>query len=150
MSVSTDIKTHIIADIQTCSSVQQVYGHEELNPSGWPAVMVTAGDMQGEFSSNSENSRVYAFRVLILFPVSQNMPGQPSGTNRMEYAEQTLATVIDEIINKADTDFMLTGSDATVKYVNAADVTWGYYPYESGEARGAELTLRVYTEKTIQ
>jgi hypothetical protein len=149
MSVSTDIKNHIIANIQACASVQQVYGHEEMNPRGWPAVMVTAGNMDGEFSSNTENSRIYAFRLLILFPVGQDYKGVPTGTNRMEYAEQIIATVIDEIVNKMDIDFELDGSDPTVLYVNAADVQWQYTSGEFGEARSAELTLRVYTEKTV-
>lgn len=149
MSVSTDIKQHIIANIQACASVQQVYGHEELNPTGFPAVMVTAGDMQGEFSSNAENSRVYSFKVQIFFPLGQDFPVSVT-MNRYEYAEQVIATVIDEMINVFDTDFVLTGSDATVLYVNAADVAWGYTQMENGENRSAELTLAVYTEKTIQ
>jgi len=150
MSVSTDIKNHVKANIQACQSVQKVYGHEEVNPTGWPAVMVTAADMQGEFSSNAQNSRIYAFRCLILFPIGQDMPGQPSGTNRLEYAEQIIATVIDEIINAVDTDFMLQGSDPTVLFVNAADAAWQYTAYEGGEARSAEITLKIYTEKTIR
>lgn len=149
MSVAIDIRDHIKANIQSCASVQQVYGHEEINPTGWPAVMVTSQNMQGEFASNSQNSRKYAFRVLILFPTGQDMPGQPTGTNRMEYAETVISTVIDEIINVQDTDFVLAGSDATVLYVNASDAQWGYYAYEGGEARGAEITLTVYTEKTV-
>lgn len=148
MSVSNNIKQAIKLNIQECPSVQTVYGHEELNPSGFPAVMITAGDMDGEFSSNAENSRVYAFRVFIMFPIGQDYPIPPQ-TNRMEYAETVIASVIDEIINVADTDFELTGSDVSVLYVNAADVSWGYTAYEGGEARTAELTLRVYTEKTI-
>jgi hypothetical protein len=148
MSVSTDIKTHIKANIQKCPSVQVVYGHEEINPSGWPAVMVTAADMQGEFSSNAQNSRVYGFKIQIFFPVGQNFTG-PSEVNRYEYAEQVLATVIDEMVNVFDTDFMLAGSDTSVLYVNATDVSWSYTTLESGEARSAELTLAVYTEKTV-
>lgn len=147
MSVSTTIKTQIMDKIQSCASVQQVYGHEELNPTGWPAVMVTAGDMQGEFVSNAQNSRVYAFNVLILFPIGQDMPGLPTGTNRMEYAEQTVATVVDEIIDAVDTSIVLEGTP--VLYVNAADVSWAYTSYEGGEARSASLSLRVYTEKEI-
>jgi hypothetical protein len=148
MSVSTDIKNHIKANIQACPSVQTVYGHEEFAPSGFPAVMITASDIDGEFSSNAENSRVYGFRVLILWDINQN---PPSGItmDRGEYAEQVIATVIDEIINVSDTDFELSGSDHTVLYVNASDVLWGYTQYEGGEARSAELTLRVYTEKTV-
>lgn len=147
MSVSTTIKNQIIDKIQSCASVQQVYGHEEIHPAGWPAVMVTAGDMQGEFNSNSHNSRVYAFNVLILFPIGQDMPGLPIGTDRMEYAEQTVATVVDEIIDAVDTSIVLEGTP--VLYTNAADVTWAYTQYEGGEARSASLSLRVYTEKEI-
>jgi hypothetical protein len=148
MSVSTDIKNHIKANIQSCASVQKVYGHEEINPSGFPAVMVTAGDMDGEFSSNAENSRVYAFRIYILFPIGQDYQG-PAEVNRMEYAEQVIATVIDEIVNVSDNDFELAGSDSTVLFVNATDVMWSYTAYEGGDARSAELTLKVYTEKTV-
>lgn len=146
MSASVTIKNQIKAKIQTCSSVQQIYGYEEVNPSGWPAVMLTPGDMQGEFSSNTENSRVYAYRVLILFPLGQDMES-PKTLNRLEYAENTIATVIDDIINVIDDNFVLDGTP--VLFVNAADVQWGYYPIEGGEARGAEISLRVYTEVTI-
>ena len=146
MSVSTDIKNHIKTNIQNCPSVDQVYGHEEMNPSGYPAVMVTAGDMQGEFSSNAQNSRIYSFSIRILFSIGQDYPA-PDNQNRMEYAEQVVATVIDEIINISDTDFELSGSNHTVLYVNACDVTWDYVSYRSGEARSALLTLLVYTGK---
>lgn len=149
MSVSTDIKNHIMANVQACGSVQKVYGHEELNPGGFPAVMVTAGDMDGEFSSNAENSRVYAFRLFILMQANQDPPPGITITNRMEYAEQVIATVIDEIVNISDTDFELDGSGPTILYVNATDVTWSYTQYEGGDARSAELMLRVYTEKTV-
>lgn len=150
MAISVDIRNHLKANIQSCESVQSVYAYEQLNPEGWPAVMLTPADMDGEFASNAENSRIYSFRVLILFPVGQTMPGQPTDQDRLEYAEDVIATVIDEIINVQDTDFELAGSNAEVLYVNAADVQWAYTEYEGGEARSAELTLRVYTEKTVQ
>lgn len=148
MSVSTNIKNKVKSNVQSCPSVQAVYGHEELNPTGFPAVMITAGDMDGEFSSTSENSRVYSFKAFIIFPIGQDFP-VTTNMNRMEYAEQVIATVIDEMVNVFDTDFMLTGSDATVLFVNATDVQWGYTNYEGGEARSAQLTLKIYTEKTV-
>lgn len=150
MSVSTDIKNHIKANIQACPSVHQVYGHEEVNPKGFPAVMVTAADMDGEFSSNAQNSRAYSYKINIFVPISQDPPAAIAITNRLEYAEQVIATVIDEMINVFDTDFMLSGSDTTVLFVNATDVAWAYTDLESGATRSAELTLRVYTEKTIR
>ncbi len=152
MSVSSSIRGRLKQKVQACSSVQSVYGAVKLNHTGgWPVVFISPGDMDGEFSSTSENSRVYSFRLRIWFPLGQDYPAaaqSPSG-EREEYAEDVIATVIDEIINSVDTDFTLSGPDPTVLYVKAADVAWGYADYEGGEARAAELTLRVYTEKTV-
>lgn len=146
MSASVTIKNQIKAKIQTCPSVQAIYGYEEVNPSGWPAVMLTPADMQGEFSSNTENSRIYGYKVLILFDLGQDME-QPKTLNRLEYAENVICTVIDEIINAVDDNYELDRSP--VLYVNAADVAWGYMSGEFGEARSAEITLNVYTEITV-
>lgn len=146
MSVSVLIKNQIKTKVQSCPSVQQVYGYEEINPQGWPCVMLTPADMNGEFSSNTENSRIYGYRVMILFPIGQDME-QPKTLNRLEYAENTIATVIDEIINAIDDNFVLEGTP--VLFVNASDVQWGYANVESGEVRTAEITLNVYTEITI-
>ena len=146
MSVSVTIKNQIKSKVQGCSSVDQTYGYEEVNPKGWPCVMITPGNMQGEFSSNSENSRVYSYNLLVLFTLGQDVE-TPETQNRLEYAENVIATVIDEIITAVDTDFELDGSP--VLFVNAADVLWGYKTAEFGVARSAEITLNVYTEKTI-
>lgn len=146
MSVSITIKNQIKTKIQSCASVQQTYGYEEINPTGWPCVMLTPANMDGEFVSSSENSRVYSYRVLILFTLGQDME-VPKTLNRLEYAENVIATVIDEIINVIDDNFELEGTP--VLYVNAADVLWGYYATEAGEARGAEITLNVYTDITV-
>lgn len=146
MSVSTTIKYQLISKIQACPSVQVVYGYEEINPSGFPSVFIKAANMEGEFGSTAENSRVYAYTALILFPIGQDME-VPKTINRLQYAEETVATVVDEIINSIDTDFELDGSP--VLFTNAADVLWGEYTYEGGVAKAAQLTLRVYTEKVV-
>lgn len=146
MSASVTIKNQIKSRIDALQSVQAVYGYEEMKPKGWPAVMLTATDMDGEFASTAENSRVYSYRAFIMFPIGQDMP-IPAGENRMEYAENVIATVIDEIISTVDNNFELDG--IPVLYVNAADVIWGYVNADFGEARSAEITLRVYTEVTV-
>lgn len=152
MSASVAIKDWLIDKIESVSSVQKVYGSEELNPAGWPAVMVTSTDMEGEFSSTSENSRVWAYRVRIMFLVGKDVE-VPKTKTRMQYAEDVVATVIDGIIDAVDTDFSLNGvsiaNNYTAKFANAADVAWGYIDFEAGKARTAEITIRVYTEKTV-
>lgn len=148
MSISTTVKKQLIDIIQVLPSVKVTYGHQEMNPSGWPAVFVEATSMQGEFVSTSTNSRVYSFRVIIVFPLGQDMPGLPSGTNRLEYAEQTIATVLDEIINAVDTEFELEGTP--VLYVEAADADWGEAAIDVGIVKAVQATLKIYTEFQVQ
>lgn len=146
MSVSIQIKDQIIAKIAPLSTVQIVYPALKLNPSGWPCVFVTTNSEEGEFSSNSENSRVYTYNCSVLFPMGQDFVPETE-RERLDYAERTIAQVIDDIINAVDEDFELEGNP--VLFVNAADVEWGYIDYEGGVARAANIILRVYTELTV-
>lgn len=150
-SVMNEIKKQIIGKIDSLDSVQVVYPAEQPNPDGFPAVFVTAADMEGEFASNAENSRVYAYTVLILFPEGQDFVPKEEAS-RLDYSERVAASVLDEIINAVDTDFELDelpSQNTTVMYVNAADCIWGKYEYEGGVARAVQITLRVYTEITV-
>lgn len=149
MSASVTIKDWLIDRVEGCASVQKVYGSEEINVSGWPAVFITSSDMEGEFSSNSENSRVYSYRVLIAFMVGQDME-VPQNKTRMQYAEDVVATCIDQIINAVDEDFDLTGVGlSNALFANAADCQWSYIDFEGGKARAAEIKVNIYTEKTV-
>jgi len=148
MSISTTVKDQLMDFIQSQPSVKVTYGHEEMNPSGWPAVFVLATGMEGNFVDTAHNSRVYSFRVTVLFPTSQNMPQLPAGTNRLEFAEQTIATVVDEIINTIDTEFVLEGTP--VLYVNAADAQWGEAALDVGVVKAVQITLNIYTEFRVQ
>lgn len=148
-SVATRIKTQLKKKVGALDAVQKVYGYEEVKPDGWPAVFITPSDLDGEFSSNAENSRLYGYQLLVLFPIGEDFV-QDTEANRLEYAEAVIASVIDEIVNTMDTDFELPNSDPTVLYMNAADCTWGTYSYEGGVAKAAQINLRVYTELTVQ
>jgi hypothetical protein len=144
--VSIQIKDQLIAKIAPLSSVQVVYPALKLNPSGFPAVFITANTEEGEFSSNAENSRVYTYNCMVLFPLGQDFVPEAE-RERLDYAERTIAQVIDDIINAIDSDFELDGNP--VLFVNAADVEWGYTDFEGGAARAANVILKVYTEVTI-
>lgn len=146
MSASQDIKYQIISKITPLDSVEVVYPAETLNPSGWPAVCITARREEGEFSSNAENSRIYEYNCIVLFPLGQDFV-PVAERERMDYAEHTVAGVVDEIINAIDTDYEL--DSPPVLYVEAADTEWSYVGFEGGIARAATVTLRVYTEKVV-
>jgi hypothetical protein len=147
--VSQLIKAQIKTKVQSCASVQEVHTATDINPKGWPAVFIELKRITGEFSSNAEDSRVYQYSLQVQFPLGQDMaPENLTTPDRMEYAQNVIETVIDEIINAIDTDFELDGSP--VLFVEASDVDWGYIDIEGGVARAAEIIISVYTEKTVK
>lgn len=146
LPVSTQIKRMLKTRIEALDSIQMVYPSEVINGDGWPAVSLTAQSEEGEFSSTAENSRVYSFNAIVLFPMGQDFVPEAE-KERYDYAEDTIAQCIEDIINAVDTDFEL--DRGVVLFVNAADVEWQYYDYEGGTARAANVILRVYTEITV-
>lgn len=144
--VSIQIKDQIQGKINALSSVEVVYPTVRLNPSGWPCVFITTNTEEGEFSSSAENSRVYTYNASVLFPLGSDFVPQAQ-RDRLDYAERTVAQVIDDIINAIDTDFELDGNP--VLFAHAADVEWGYIDFEGGVARAANVILRIYTEVTV-
>lgn len=152
MSVSTDVKNLLIAKINNLTTTQAVYGYEELNPDGWPAVWITTSDLQGTFATTTENRRVYGYRVMCLWPLGEDFIKDGS-IQREEYAENTLADVVDQIINLVDDQSFITqlnaiysAGDTTVLFVEAADAQWGNVTTEKGKCKGVQLTLMIHTD----
>lgn len=142
MSVAKDVKDLIFAKIDALPTVQVTYKHEELDPTGYPAVCITATGMDGEFYSNSQNRRIYSYRVFVHMPIGQDLIG--ADTNRLDYADNVVTEVIDQIIGTIDDDFTL--DDAIVLFVNAADSEYQYTQLNNGWARTAICTLQVNTD----
>lgn len=152
MSVSVTLKDWLLDKIGSISSVQEVYGYEPDNFEGYPAVTVTLPTMEGEFASTSEDARVYAFAVRVFLPLGQDIE-KPKTLPRELYAENVVATVIEEIINTVDTDFAAADvtrtSNINCLYIEATDMQPLYALIEGGWFRGAEVTIRIYTEKVV-
>jgi len=155
MSVSTDIKKLLVNKINGLSSTQAVYGYSELNPSGWPCVWVKTADLQGTFVTTSENRRIYAYDVTAILTLGENFIKDGS-VQREEYAENTLATVTDQIVNLFDdTSFIsqlngiYTTGDTTALFVEAADARWGEIDMQSGKAKAIQISLMIHTDYNV-
>jgi len=152
MSVSTDIKSLLVNKINALSSTQAVYSYSELNPSGWPAVWVKTADLQGTFATTAENRRIYAYNVTCILTLGEDFI-KDNSIQREEYAENTLATVTDQIINLCDDTSFITqlnniysAGDTTVLFVEAADAQWGEVDMQSGKAKAIQITLMIHTD----
>lgn len=145
-SASSRIKYQLIKAISANSSAAKVYGFEKLPLTQFPAVIVKTANLEGEFWTNATNMRVYSYRVTILYQVG-NTPSDVT-EDRMQFAEDAVSQVVDEIINVLDSDYEL-GQYQLVRFIEAADGVYQPYEYEGGYAMGAELTIRVHTEYTV-
>jgi hypothetical protein len=146
-SLAREIKEQIRDKISALSDVQKCYTFMKLPLEGWPTVFVLYGNIEGEFSSNRENSRVYGYRIIVLYQVGQDF--QSVNDDRMQNAEEAIGQVVEQILNSIETDFTLDGFNSEVLFVNALDVTYGETEYEGGYAKSAEFTCNVYTEHGV-
>ena len=146
-SLNRDIKEQIRNKISALSDVEKVYTFMKLPLEGWPTVFVMYGNAEGEFSSNSENSRVYGYRILVLYQVGQSF--QDIQDDRMQNAEEAIGQVVESILNTIETDYELSNFNSEVLFVKALDVTYGETEYDGGYAKSAEFTVNVYTEHNV-
>ena len=146
-SLARDIKEQIRNKISALSDVEKVYTFMKLPLEGWPTVFVMYGNVEGEFSSNSENSRVYGYRILVLYQVGQSF--QDIQDDRMQNAEEAIGQVVESILNTIETDYELSNFNSEVLFVRALDVTYGETEYDGGYAKSAEFTVNVYTEHNV-
>lgn len=152
MSVSVTLKNWLIDKIEGVAGVQVVYGYEPQNFTGYPAVTVTMPTMEGEFSSNVENQRIYGFTVRVYCTLGQDLE-KPKTMPRELYAENIVATVIEGIIDAIDEDYsapdVTQTQDIICKFIEATDFLPFYANVESGMHRGAEITIRFVSEKVV-
>lgn len=133
--------------ISALTDVEKCYTFMKLPLEGWPTVFVMYGNVEGEFSSNVENSRVYGYRIVVLYQVGQSF--QSIVDDRMQNAEEAIGQVVESILNTIETDFTLSEFNAEVLFVRALDVIYGETEYDGGYAKSAEFNVNVYTEHNV-
>lgn len=146
-SLNRRIKEQLIDKIDTCASVAKVYGFDKIPLEQYPAVIVKYGSMEGEFVTTSENRRVYAYLTKVIVPMGKDVNNLTD--DRVEFAEEAVGQVVEEIMNIVDSNFELGQFNAQVLYVRAVDVVYNEYSYPGGYAYGAELTIQVVTDYSV-
>jgi hypothetical protein len=141
-SVATTVKNLIYDKVNALVSVQVVYSHEELAPTGFPAVCIKATGFEGDFVQNTENGRIYSYRIFVHMTIGQDL-ADVSG-DRLDNAEDVVTNVIDQIAGAIDDNFQLDG--ATVLFVEAVDSDYQYTLLDNGWAQTAVCTVRVHTD----
>lgn len=142
-SLNRTIKEQIRDKIDALSSVAKVYTFPKFPIEQDPTVFVLYGSLEGEFWSNRDNERTYAYRVLVIYNIGQDTPGETE--EREQHAHEAIGQTVEEVINALDTDFELGQFNADVVYLDAVDVVYGEIEAQDGMAVVGDLTIRVHT-----
>lgn len=129
---------------------QQVFGYEETNLTGDPAITITPSANSGEYSTNQENARVYAFTGRVW--VDRTARGDAK-------SEQVAVELVDSMIDLLDRYYTLgSGSPGTALSVptgytvirtEAAPAAWFYVDREK-TYRLAEIAIRVHVRVDVE
>lgn len=140
MSAIKQIKKGIITNLSAISSINKVYDHEQINPSGFPCAFVTFSGTDNEFYTTAENKRIYSYRILILAQIGQDL----TNSDAVETAEATIEDVVGDILDTMDSDITLDANSQVI-FVEAAVGQPGYVTYEGGQARSGEVTIKIHS-----
>lgn len=143
-SLNRRIKEQLIDKVSALPSVAKCYGFEKLPLEQFPSVIIRYASLDGEFSTTTENRRIYSYTIRILYEIGKDL--NTIQDDRLQYADEAVAQVVEEIANDLDSDFELDQFNANVLYMRALDVVYTDYSYEGGYASGAELSLQVITD----
>lgn len=130
------IRASILAKLQGMTSVTStnVISRGTGEPAGFPFVTLeTMGLEPSEEQDETHNFRTYLWRVRVYVSLDASQGGP-------QWAEDTIIVVLDEIIDLFDDDYTLGG---TVDNILAVSADAGYTEFEAGQARTAEVILKV-------
>ena len=146
-SLARRVKEQLRDKIDALDDISVVYTFIRIPPEQWPAVFITYGDIDGEFSSNTHNQRTYSFRVTLMYQIGHDLHDVTH--ERMQYGEEAVGQTVESILNQIETDYDLGNLNAEVLFVRAMDVTHDEAEFEGGYAKRAQFNVDVVTEHNV-
>lgn len=126
-----NIRSAIETVLDSTSNIQNVYSTPRSLFEGYPAAVVEPSENQADWSSTSDDKRVYVFKVTVYYPLN-DQDNQAAG-------ELAVETAIDEIIDAFSTRGVLgTAAD----WVEPVPGAWGYDERGESMYRTGTITLR--------
>ncbi len=120
--------------------IQSFYNFEASNIEGSPCAMLTPSDNEAEYTTTTENERVYAFSLKLLVD-------RKKGTDNERTSENTLRELADSVIDDLDKNYRLSGlaskTGYTMLFMEAMPSLWGYVGADE-IYRYAEIIIKVH------
>ncbi len=134
------LSTALIEKLQSLTKIQSFYNYEASNIEGTPALTLIPSGNESDYSSTTENIRVYGF-VLRLYV------DRKSGNTEEQTTEKAMRDLVDDVLNRLDANHQLNNIPQTTGYtflfMEAAPSRWGYAGRETIQ-RVAEINIRIH------
>ena len=121
------------------SLIQSAYQYEASLLEGFPALTLTPSANESDYSTTTENRRVYSFVVRLYVE-------RGSGSTAESACENTMRELVDTVLDSIDKNYRNLAVDTqtgyTFLFMHAAPSTWGYAGREN-QMRVAEIRVRV-------
>lgn len=108
-----------------------VYDYAATQFSSYPAAIVTASDLKGQFVDTSRNEDHFVFTILLFM----------NRLNQEEAAEQTMRKLVDDIIQRLNNNATINGNQNT--FGKPLNIRWGYAKSPDPDMRAANITYEI-------
>lgn len=136
------ISTALSSILSANTKIQSKYDFEASNLEGTPAMSITASANENDYSTTTENTRMYAFLVRLYV-----LRGDSADSERT--CEKTMRDMVDGVLDTLDKNWNMSGSSAVASQtgytflgMSAAPSQWGYAGREN-VYRFAEVKVKL-------
>ena len=118
--------------------ISNTYTFEASELSGTPIATLTPSFNENDYTTTTENTRVYAFMLRLYV-------SRPSGEDEEYQSEMAMKELVDSVLDDLDKNHRLSGLETktgyTFLFLEATPSIWGYAGREN-EYRVAEIIIR--------
>ena len=124
--------------LQANDLITNTYTFEASELSGTPIATLTPSFNENDYTTTTENTRVYAFMLRLYV-------SRPSGEDEEYQSEMAMKELVDSVLDDLDKNHRLSGLETktgyTFLFLEATPSIWGYAGREN-EYRVAEIIIR--------
>lgn len=138
-NLTTALKNILIAN----TDIEDTFDYEKGDFKSDPVAIITPSGNDAEYSTTTENRRIYAFNIKILVDMS---------ARAVEDAERVMRELVDTVIDDIDKNYTLTGIEnptgKTLLFVEALPSAWGDIDGDV-KYRVADITVRCHVNVDV-
>lgn len=135
MAIYSNLITQIDTILKGISNVAKVYAHPQTKLEAYPAVIFYPSSFENSFNSNSDNLKIYKFKMFVVCASKQ--------TNMAFLFKQVLANTIDAILAEFDEKWSMTSIDGHRCWIKIDSGDWGADEKQDGSEAYAEMNIEV-------